>query len=65
MGTPTKFYIVAASALPEIFIKVAEAKRLLETGEEKTGERVRARSKRDKRARWSQGATLIFILYCC
>lgn len=28
-----KYYIVEASALPEIFIKVAEAKRLLSTGE--------------------------------
>ena len=36
MSKTTKFYIVAADALPEIFIKVAEAKRLLETGEETT-----------------------------
>ena len=36
MGTPTKFYIVAASALPEIFIKVAEAKRMMQTGEADT-----------------------------
>ena len=28
-----KYYIVEASALPDIFYKVAEAKRLLETGE--------------------------------
>ncbi len=28
-----KYYIVEASALPEIFLKVAEAKRLLATGE--------------------------------
>src|SRR5699024_1072554 len=28
-----KFYIVEAAALPEIFLKVAEAKRMLETGE--------------------------------
>ncbi len=34
-GTP-RYYIVEASALPEIFIKVVEAKRLLETGEETT-----------------------------
>ena len=33
MGVATKFYIVAAEALPEIFIKVAEAKRMLQTGE--------------------------------
>lgn len=31
-----KYYIVEASALPEIFIKVAEAKRLLSTGEAST-----------------------------
>ena len=36
MGTQTKFYIVAASALPEIFIKVAEAKRMMQTGEADT-----------------------------
>lgn len=28
-----KYYIVKASALPEVFLKVAEARRLLETGE--------------------------------
>ena len=33
MGTKTKYYIVAAEALPEIFIKVAEAKRMMQTGE--------------------------------
>ncbi len=33
MGAKTKFYIVAAEALPEIFIKVAEAKRMMQTGE--------------------------------
>lgn len=31
-----KYYIVEASALPEIFLKVAEAKRLLATGEAAT-----------------------------
>ena len=31
-----KFYIVAADALPEIFIKVAEAKRMMQTGEVET-----------------------------
>ncbi len=36
MGKPVKYYIVAAEALPEIFIKVAEAKRLMQTGEAKT-----------------------------
>ena len=33
MSGKTRFYIVAAEALPEIFIKVAEAKRMLQTGE--------------------------------
>ena len=36
MGGTTKFYIVAAEALPEVFIKVAEAKRMLQTGEAAT-----------------------------
>lgn len=31
-----KYYIVAADALPEIFIKVAEAKRMMQTGEVET-----------------------------
>ena len=29
MSTSPKYYIVEASALPEVFLKVAEAKRLL------------------------------------
>ncbi len=33
MNNNPKYYIVEASALPEIFLKVAEAKRLLATGE--------------------------------
>ena len=33
MSTKPKYYIVEASALPEVFLKVAEAKRLLSTGE--------------------------------
>lgn len=33
MASSPKYYIVEASALPEVFIKVAEAKRLLDTGE--------------------------------
>ena len=33
MPTKPKYYIVEASALPEVFLKVAEAKRLLQTGE--------------------------------
>ena len=33
MSGKTKFYIVAAEALPGIFVKVAEAKRMLQTGE--------------------------------
>ena len=36
MSGPAKYFIVEAAAMPEIFRKVAEAKRLLETGEEKT-----------------------------
>lgn len=32
MSNTPKYYIVEASALPEIFLKVAEAKRLLATG---------------------------------
>jgi len=32
----SKYYIVEASALPEVFLKVAEAKRLLATGEVST-----------------------------
>ena len=33
MVNASKYYIVEASALPEIFLKVVEAKRLLSTGE--------------------------------
>ena len=36
MGKVTKYYIIAADALPEIFIKVAEAKRMMQTGEAET-----------------------------
>jgi len=36
MGNSPKYYIVEASALPEVFLKVAEAKRLLSTGEAST-----------------------------
>lgn len=36
MSNNPKYYIVEASALPEIFLKVAEAKRLLATGEANT-----------------------------
>ena len=36
MATDPKYYIVEASALPEVFLKVAEAKRLLSTGEAST-----------------------------
>lgn len=36
MSGPAKYFIVEAEAMPEIFRKVAEAKRLLETGEQKT-----------------------------
>ena len=36
MSEKHKYYIVEASALPEVFLKVAEAKRLLSTGEAST-----------------------------
>ena len=36
MAPKQKYFIVEASALPEIYLKVADAKRLLETGEEQT-----------------------------
>ena len=36
MAQKAKYYLVEASALPEVFLKVAEAKRLLSTGEAST-----------------------------
>ena len=36
MGKQVKYYIVAVDALPEIFVKVAEAKRMMQTGEADT-----------------------------
>ena len=36
MSETAKYFIVEAAAMPEIFRKVAEARRLLETGEETT-----------------------------
>ena len=36
MAREIKYYIVAADALPEVFIKVAEAKRMMQTGEAET-----------------------------
>ena len=36
MPNNPKYYIIEASALPEVFLKVAEAKRLLSTGEANT-----------------------------
>jgi len=36
MSTKPKYYIVEATALPEVFLEVAEAKRLLSTGEAST-----------------------------
>ena len=36
MSKKPKYYIVEASALPEVFLKVAEAKRLLSTGDATT-----------------------------
>ena len=39
-----KYYIVSAEALPEVFIKVAEARRMLQVGEAATvGEAARLR----------------------
>ena len=35
-GTKPGFYLVAADTLPEVFLKVSEAKELLETGDAKT-----------------------------
>ena len=43
MAKELKYYIVEASALPEVFLKVAEAKQLLQTGEVSTvGDATRA-----------------------
>ena len=36
MSKEVKYYIVAANALPEVFITVAEAKRMMQTGEADT-----------------------------
>ena len=36
MGKTPSYFIVEASALPEVFLKVAEAKQMLETGEATT-----------------------------
>ena len=36
MAKESKYYVVEAAALPEVFLKVAEAKRLLSTGEAAT-----------------------------
>ena len=36
MAQKQRYFIVEASALPEIYLKVADAKRYLETGEEQT-----------------------------
>ena len=36
MNKASKYYIVEASALPEVFLKVAEAKQLLQTGKATT-----------------------------
>ena len=36
MSKEVKYYIVAANALPEVFIKVAEAKRMMQTGKADT-----------------------------
>lgn len=36
MAMQPKYFVVEAQALPEVFLKVAEAKRMLETGEAET-----------------------------
>ena len=36
MAKAAKYYIVSAQALPDIFIQVAEAKRMLQSGEVRT-----------------------------
>ena len=36
MADMPKYYLIEAAALPEVFLKVAEAKRMLETGEAAT-----------------------------
>ena len=36
MARKIEYYLVAAEALPEIFIRVAEAKRMMQTGEAET-----------------------------
>ena len=36
MSMQPKYFIIEAQALPEVFLKVAEAKRMLETGEAET-----------------------------
>lgn len=36
MASNPKYYIIESAALPEVFLKVAEAKRLLDTGEAAT-----------------------------
>ena len=36
MARKVKYYLLAAEALPEIFIRVAEAKRMMQTGEAET-----------------------------
>ena len=43
MDKTPKYYIVEAAALPEVFLKVAEAKRMLDSGEAATvGEATKA-----------------------
>ena len=44
MATTPKYFIVEATALPEVFLRVAEAKSLLETGEETTVNAAAARA---------------------
>lgn len=43
MSSEAKYYLVAANALPEVYLKVAEAKRMLRTGEAPTAAEAAAR----------------------
>ena len=48
MANNPKYYIIESSALPEVFLKVAEAKRLLDTGEASTvNDATRSEERRD------------------
>ena len=58
MKRTPKYYIVEAAALPEVFLKVAEAKRMLETGEASTVNEA-ARSVEISRSAFTNTATAL------